>query len=226
MNTIIGPASATATEGRRRPARPVAARAAAEPAGGAGAARRAAGQQQGLRAGLRVPGARAIRRPDPWPHLPRHPAPGRGGPARRRRHPAPGVRAFRRAGRGRRPRLPGAAPLGHDRHHQCRRVRPPRLRLLAPPPARGRGRGGGEPRLRRRAGARTARSSSKPPSSACSTWPRTAAPRAASSPSSGPWPMRCWPPSAPSRRRAASPACPRACATSTPRPAACTAPTC
>ena len=130
------------------------------------------------------------------------------------------------ARRGGRPRLPGAAPLGHDRHHQRRRVRPPGPRLLAAPPARGRGRGGGEPRLRRRGRARrqgAARSRRAAPVRSVQGRRRRVA---ASSPSSAPWPTRCWPPSAPSPRPAACPACPRACATSTPRPAACTAPTC
>ncbi|CAA9278803.1 MAG: Replicative DNA helicase (DnaB), partial [uncultured Acetobacteraceae bacterium] len=60
------------------------------------------------------------------------------------------VRALRRAGRGGRPRLPAAAPLGHDRHHQRRRVRPAGPRLLAAPSVGRCGRGGGEPRLRGR----------------------------------------------------------------------------
>ena len=157
---------------------------AVERAGRAGAARRAAGQQQGVRAGLGVPGPGAFRRPDPRPHLPGDLAPDRGRPARRRGDAEGRIRAFRRAGGGRRHRLSGAASHRDGRHHQRRRIRPRDPRRLAAAPVDRYRRDGGQQRLRRRPRTGRRRADRGRRAVAVRACDATAAPAAGSSPSS------------------------------------------
>ena len=165
-------------------ARPVAAHPALQPAGRAGAAGRPARQQQGLRAGQRIPAAEHFV----------DPIHGRIFQAIARRIEAGQLAdavtlkaEFEHSGvldevGG--TSLSRAAARRHGRHHQRRRVRPRHLRRLGAAPAHRHRRDHGQQRLRRRHRARRPGSRSRSPNSSCSTSPSTAAPRAASSASS------------------------------------------
>ena len=108
-------------------------------------------------------------RPDPR-RQDRHPGHAQDLPRRQHRHRRPDAQPISRAARRR----------GHH-HHQCRGLRPHRLRPVDPPRADPGRRGHGQRRLSTRRSISRRATRSRTPSASCSSWPRPAATTAASS---------------------------------------------